>query len=336
MKEFYSKSLWILSLTSLSLALTLCLNSITVKASLPDSYTLAPKTINIKEPRTFEVYIPYGNPNLNKEIKDVSLGLSIKGESLEIAGEEVYDFYLDDTDLNSNLNFPPNKILDCSLIPKYKDSEIQKNNPLKPKVIPKTLFTKNSILEYGPTSSPQPTTVTTLKPKANGCIGLNLKVSSKAKAGEIVQINVNANLKNSPDYQENERPGITTIDFIMADDQPRCKTSEVLEQNETFIRDKCFKPCPSNQINNYETGECEIKIKICSTQEDNVNGSCFLKCSADTTRDPLGTCKKSVNNLNLGVVEQLSKNTALIYTLGIGIILLLAIATYFIIKKINK
>jgi hypothetical protein len=332
MKVTFTKKIYSLALTALIVSLL----AFTSLASQPDSYTLAPKTINLKDKRTFEVYIPYGNPNLNKEVKDVSLSLSIKGEGLEIAGEEIYDFYFDENDLNSNLNFPKNKIIDCALIPKYKDTEIQKNNPLKPKVIPKNFFTKSGITEYGPNSSPKALAFATLAPKANGCIGLNLKVSDKAKAGQIVQINVNSNTKNTPDYQENERPGLTTIDFIISDDQQRCKNSDILEQNETYIRDNCLKPCPSNQVNNYETGACEVKIKVCSSVEDNVNGSCFLKCPKETQRDQLGTCKKETTGLNLGIVEQLAKNSWILYLVGVLGILAIGSVIYFVIKKFNK
>jgi hypothetical protein len=308
---------------------------LTANAALPDIYTINPTPVSTTDKRVFEIYLPYGNPYLNKEIKNSSLSVNFRGEGLEIAGEEVYDFYFDDKDLASNLNFPRNKILSCEAIPKYKDLEIQKGSPLKPKVIAKTLFTKTGIPEYTGMSAPESKTVGVLPANGHGCIGLNVKINDKVKNGDIFEITLNPNIKQSDDYQENERPGIVTFSFIFSDGVEKCNVQE----SEKFIRGGCVKPCATNELNNFETGKCEVKVKICNSFEDNVNGNCYKKCKEEEgktiVRDGLGNCKKDEKN-NINIVDIYNRNNGILYT---GVVLascaILGFA-YLITSRIKK
>jgi hypothetical protein len=302
-------------------------------ASLPDVYTLYNKDIDISDPKPFEVYLPYGNPYLEKEIDNYSLQVSIKGEGLSITSEEVYDYYLSDDDINKNLTFPRNKVLDCTNIPKYKSVELQKDAVLKPKVIKKEFFTENSIPAYLPYSAPNTQKEGKLPQKANGCIGLILKVNNKAKQGDMVEINLIPNTKQSASFEEGQRPGLVTQAIVFGDSKqaPKCD----IAKQERFIKGNCVVECKSNEINNFDNGKCEVKTKTCQSFEDNVNGNCRLKCKTNETRDAIGSCTKPQTSF-ASFVDFYTRNNGLLYTILVLSVIIITSSVAWFLQFVSK
>lgn len=260
------------------------------KAAFPDSYTLYDQFIDITNNRTYEVFFPYGNQYLGKDINDLSISIKSIGSGLEVLKDQSYDYYFTQQDVESNLNFPNNKYLDCSLIPRYKDTVAQKDKPLKGNKIQSEFISSIGISKYGPQTQPSVPT-TKLKSNSTGCIGLTLKINSP-KAGDIVEITMDSNINMSQDYEETQRPGIKTIAFIFKDNTNRCD----ITKGEIYIKGKCTVKCENNQVNNIETGACEVRKRICNPSEENVNGNCYQKCNPEQTRDKSSSlCKASAD-----------------------------------------
>jgi hypothetical protein len=269
------------------LSLLLCFG-VTSHGAFPDSYTLYDQFIDINNNRTYEVFFPYGNQYLGKDINDISISIKSNGLGLDIIKDQAYDYYFTQQDVDSNLNFPSNKYLDCSLIPRYKDAVAQKDKQLKGAKIQSEFITPTGIVKYGPQSIPS-APITKLKSNATGCIGLTLKINSP-KAGEIVELTMDSNINMSKDYEETQRPGIKTIAFIFKDDTNRCDAVK----GEIFVKGKCSVKCENNQVNNIDTGSCEVRKRICNPLEEDVSGNCYQKCNPEQTRDKTsGICKAS-------------------------------------------
>jgi hypothetical protein len=262
----------------------------TSKAAFPDSYTLYDQFIDITNNRTYEVFFPYGNQYLGKDINDLSINIKSSGLGLEVIKDQAYDYYFTQQDVESNLNFPSNKYLDCSLIPRYKDTIAQKDKPLKGNKIQSEFVTSTGIVKYGPQTQPSAAS-TKFKSNSSGCIGLTLKINSP-KAGDIVEFTMDSNLNMSSDYEETQRPGIKIIAFIFKDDTNRCDPTK----GEIFIKGKCSQKCENNQVNNLETGACEVRKRVCNPSEENVNGNCYQKCNPEQVRDKSSSlCKASAD-----------------------------------------
>jgi hypothetical protein len=309
--------------------LTTTLGSITF-AAYPDNYTPYDKYLDVTSPRTYDVYFPYGNQIITKALENVSVSLGISKESLELDVASVNDYFLTDELVAANPNFPKTRILDCSLVPKYRDEGLQKDKALKGIKVPEQFLTKKGITKYGPQSQAE---VSTLKAGATGCIGMTLKVNSViAKGGDIVEVTFNQNVNFSRSFDEVQRPGTSTISFIITDNKSKCDNSK----GEVFINDKCRPKCEINQTYNATSGDCEFRKKICANEEETINGNCFQKCQETFVRDNTGLCKDPNDKSSIDNNPALAKPNLLPYLLFTAFVIGFTILTLLVINRKNR
>ncbi len=312
------------------LCLSTTLLSTLAYAAYPDNYTAYDKYLDVTSPRTYELYFPYGNQIITKDLENISVSLAISKESLELDVASVNDYYLTDELVTANPNFPKTKILDCSLVPKYKDDSLQNNKALKGIKVPAQFLTKKGINKFGPQSINE---ASTLKAGTTGCIGMTVKVNSViAKGGDIVEVVFNQNVNFSKSFDEVQRPGLSTIGFIITDNKSKCDNSK----GEVFINDKCRPKCEVNQTYSAVSGECEFRKKICANQEETINGNCFQKCQETFVRDNTGICKDSNDKSSIDNNPILAKANLLPYLIFTAFIIVLTIAILLVINRKNR
>jgi hypothetical protein len=312
----------------------LCLLTTTLgfasNAVYPDLYSPYDKYLDVTSPRTYDIYFPYGNQIITKDLENISAALSISKESIELDIASVYDYYLTDELVAGNPNFPKTKILDCSLIPKYRDEGLQKDKALKGIKVPEQFLTKKGITKYGPQSQAD---VSTLKAGATGCLGMTVKVNSViAKGGDIVEVIFNQNVNMSRAFDEVQRPGLSTIAFIITDNKARCDNTK----GEVYINDKCRPKCEVNKSYNAVSGDCELRKKICNDQEDTINGNCFQKCLENFTRDNTGVCKDPNDKSSIDNNPLIAKANLTPYFIFTGIIIVITAFVLFAINRKNR
>jgi hypothetical protein len=303
----------------------------TAFAGYPDSYTLYDKFIDKTSTKSYDVYFPYGNQYLTKELNDIAVELKLNKESLYIDPNNVFDYYFTDDLVNGNLNFPKNKVMDCSLIPKYKDVNTQKDKVLTGNKIPQEIVTKNGIKSYKPQNNNEKNL---LKAGTTGCIGVTVYVLPTAsKAGEVVELVFNPNINYSKSYEEAQRPGIITVAFIITDNEKRCDVNK----GELFINDKCRQRCENNQTVNANNGECEFRKRPCNnTFEDDVNGVCLQKCPVGYNREQSGLCKDPKAPKPIEQFLIYSKNNLIPYIIFSSVVTLASILALFAINRKNR
>lgn len=302
----------------------------TANAAYPDSYIPYDKYLDITSPRTYDIYFPYGNQIITKDLDNISVSANVSSDALELDIASVKDYYLTDELVAANSNFPKTKILDCSLIPKYKDDGLQKNLALKGIKVQENLLTKSGITKYGPQSQVE---VSGLKAGVTGCIGMTFKVNSViAKGGDIVEVTFNQNVNYSRSFDEVQRPGLSTVSFIITDNKSKCDNAK----GEVFIKDKCRPKCEINQTYSATTGDCELRKKICTTEEETINGNCFQKCQETYVRDNTGLCKNPLDKTSIDNNPELAKPNLLPYLLFTAFIIGLTIIILFVINRKNN
>ena len=319
--------------------LLITIMNFTVLAGFPNNYTLYNNYIDKTTSKVYEIYFPYGNQYLTKDIENISMSLELVNGSLEqdleILPDQIYDYYLTDELINSNLNLPKSKILDCNLLPKYKSQELQKDRFLKGKQLQPQEKSKTKIAKFAPQANPNSQT-STLKAGITGCIGVSIKTSQKAKAGDIQELVFDQNINRSKDYEENTTPGTSTLAFIIGDNQIRCDPSE----GELFVKDRCIPRCEPNQTISLTSGKCEIRRRVCDDREDTINGNCYQKCNNDKTRDKNGVCRDPNYSLNSfvdgGNLDNIIKGSFREYLIFVVTVLVLIGMLYFYTKKNTK
>lgn len=310
--------------------------SYTVLAGFPNNYTLHNNYIDSTTAnKIYEVYFPYGNQYLTKDVDNISMSLELLGNGLELLPDQLYDYYITDELINSNLNFPKSKILDCNLLPKYKSEELQKDKYLRGRQLQPQEKSKTKISKFTAQSNPNAVS-STLKAGVTGCIGISIKATSSAKAGNISELVFNQNTNQSTGYEENTTPGTSTLAFIVNDNQNRCD----LSKGELFVNNQCVPKCEPNQTISLTSGKCEIRRRVCNDREDTINGNCYQKCSNDKTRDKNGICRDpnySINSLiDVDNLENVIKGSFREYLIFIFVILGLIGTLYFYTKRNNK
>jgi hypothetical protein len=312
----------------------LCLLTTTLNiashAAYPDLYSPYDKYLDVASPRTYDVYFPYGNQIITKDLENISASIAISKESLELDINSVNDYFLTDELVTSNPNFPKTKVLDCSLIPKYRDEGLQKDKVLKGIKVPPQFLSKKGISKFGPQSQ---TDTSSLKAGATGCIGMTLKVNSViANGGDIVEVTFNQNVNMSRSFDEVQRPGLSTLSFIISDNKSKCDNSK----GEVYINDKCRPKCEINQSYNALSGDCELRKKICNDQEDTINGNCFQKCIETFVRDNTGICKDPNDKSSIDNNPLLAKANLAPYFLFTGLVIVLTSIALFVINRKNR
>jgi hypothetical protein len=304
--------------------------SIASNAAYPDLYSPYDKYLDVTSPRTYDIYFPYGNQVITKDLSGLSTSVNISKESLELDVTSVFDYFLTDELVAANPNFPKTKILDCSLVPKYRDEVLQKDKALKGIKVPEQFLTKKGIIKFGPQSQDE---TSTLKAGSTGCIGMTIKVNSvKAKGGDIVEIVFNQNVNMSRSFDEVQRPGLSTIAFIITDNKSKCDNTK----GEVYINDKCRPKCEINQSYNAISGDCEFRKKICNDQEDTINGNCFQKCLENFVRDNTGICKDPNDKSSIDNNPLLSKTNLAPYFVFTGIVIAITTIILFAINRKNR
>ncbi len=296
-------------------------------AAMPDTYTVYDQYLNTTTPsKVYDIYLPYGNQFSTKKINDVSISLNISKDSIEIVKGSFKDYFLTDELIEKNSNFPKTKYLDCSLVPKYSDENLQKGNQIKSKPIPDRFYSNNKLINYGPQSESESST---LNEGSTGCIGLSIKLTPLAKAGDVVDIKYIANTNFSKDYEEINRPGVSTLAFIVTDGSPKCD----LSKGDIFIKDKCVPRCEDNSVLDYSTASCKVVKRVCYDQEEDINGVCLQRCEPEFFREANGVCKNPREISNADQIIVYGRQSFIPYIIFVGFVSLL---TIFIIYLLNR
>jgi hypothetical protein len=299
-------------------------------AAMPDTYTQYEQYLNTTTPnKIYEVFFPYGNQFSTKKIDNVSITLGLSKDSIEIVKGSLKDYYLTDELISKNPNFPKSKFLDCTLVPKYSDENLQRGNHIKPKPIPERFYSNNKLNSYGPQSDNESST---FNEAVTGCIGMSIKLTPMAKAGDLIEIKYNANTKFSSSYEEINRPGISTIAFVVTDGSIKCDQSKA----EIYINNKCTPRCEENTILDYETSTCKTIKRVCFDQEEDINGLCLQKCEPNFFRETNGVCKNPREIANSDQLEIYGKKTITPYLTFVGVLVLLSLIGIYLLNKKTK
>ncbi|MGL4757733.1 MAG: hypothetical protein ACRCXZ_00215 [Patescibacteria group bacterium] len=299
------------------------------QAAQPDSYTQFGEYLDLSSTnKTYDVFFPYGNQYLTKDVENSSVSLTFSKNSLDVVKDSYTDYYLSEDLINLAESIPRNKFLDCSLVSKYKETFFKGRSDFG-KRIPTKFISGNNLVNYGPQSE---TEKSTIKQGVTGCIGFSVKLNNSAKSGDLVDLVFNQNINFSSSYEEINRPGISTVSMIITDNNTGCD----ITKGEVFVNSKCVPRCESNQILDYQSASCIVKIRECFPQEENILGQCLQKCQEGFYRQSNGVCRNPIEVSKTDSVTIYSKEYFNKYLIYIGPILGLATLLVFAIKKIKK
>jgi hypothetical protein len=299
-------------------------------AAMPDTYTQYEQYLNTTTPnKVYEVFFPYGNQFSTKKIDNVSITLGLNKDSIEIVKGSMKDYFLTDELVQKNPNFPKSKFLDCTLVPKFSDENLQRGLHIKPKLISDRFYSNNKLNPYGPQSELD---ASTLNEGTTGCIGLSLKLTPLAKAGDIIEVKYNANTKFSSSYEEINRPGISTLAFVVTDGTLKCDVAK----GEIYINTKCVPRCEDNTVLDFDTSSCKTIKRPCFDQEEDINGLCLQKCETNFFREANGVCKNPREIANTDQLEIYGKKTIIPYLIFVSIVSLVTLISIYLLNQKTK
>lgn len=304
--------------------------SINTKADIPDLiYDKTTQPISMdRGDQPFYVCFKYGNPTFEKDLPNTSIKISLEGEGIKLAEDEIYDLYYNTEG--------------------FSDFPICNNTYEGPsyKLTPEFIESGSAFL-YGPQSAKDVegaegqttggTKTSILKAKRVGMIRVGLTFTedarngdksdliyeigridqaTKAESGEIV-------ITPNEEYKEDEIPGKKIITLIIGE-EVSCGTGMEV------VNGQCEPICGESEVRG-ENGKCQSTIVTCEEEGEEIfNNECVKKCKDKEERNTRGTC----------VVKQKPKNdliSAVVTWFVFIVLVLIIISTVFKIKnKVKK